>query len=273
MTLAALENGMRSAAAAWASANGLAFAWDNSPPRNPHSAKTLVWSFRIFSQDRITGSLVLVQGEAVGRIYVPAGTGALDGLALADGLQATFAGMVYGGGDVGPEIAIRHLGREEQSYVFEVAIPWSIDEHRIPIGAIGEQGAPGAADAYQAFLARWEQTVRAPLGLRSFFDNSPPSNGDAPPWALVSFRLLGPVAVDMATTRVPGRVIAALNFPLGTGLTDCEAAVATIQRAFDQTTFRGLVFGTPSVTRFGRTPIDTWQTNVRLPFHYDVRTP
>jgi hypothetical protein len=88
----------------------------------------------------------------------------------------------------------------------------------------------------------------------------------------VSIRFLNPVRLESRTLRMPGSVIAALNHSLGTGVQAANLAASTIEKAFHQLTIRGISFGTPVPTRVGRTPNDTWQTNVRLPFHYDVRT-
>ena len=70
---------------------------------------------------------------------------------------------------------------------------------------------------------------------------------------------------------MPGRVIAALNLPIATGVQVANTAAPAIAAAFTDCTVRGVVFGTPVTTRVGPTPLNTWQTNVRLPFHYDQR--
>lgn len=271
MTLIDAENAMRVEAQTWAQANAVEFAWDNGPPKDPHTAPTIEWQFRQAEPERITGATLKRNGVARGRIYVPAGSGALAALQLAESLQDLFRGRAYVGAEILDEVHIDQVGRDGPSYVVEISIPWEFDERRIPQGAVGLQETPGAVIAYQAFRQRWESLVRAPLSLRTFFDNSPPEAEPAP-WALAKFRTLEPVPVEMQVIRVPGRVIVALNFPLGAGLQACETAATTIEHAFDQVTFRGICFGTPVVTRVGRTPADTWQTNVRLPFHYDVRT-
>lgn len=272
MTLVDVENAMRVEAQTWAQTNSLAFAWDNASPKDAHVAKTLAWAFLPREPERLTDSLVVHQGIARARLYVPAGSGALVALQLAESLQSQFRGRVFAGGSTLDEVAIEHVGREGPSYCVDVLIPWEFDERRIPIGAVGLHEVPGAVIAYQAFRQRWEQTVRAPLSLKSFFDNSPPADTEPPPWAFAAFRTLQPVPIEMQTIRVPGRVLVALNHALGTGVQASNTVAAAIVRAFDQATFRGVCFGTPLVRRIGRTPAETWQTNVRLPFHYDVRT-
>ncbi|MFY9345575.1 MAG: hypothetical protein WAT39_24000 [Planctomycetota bacterium] len=272
MTLAAVENGMRVEAKAWADQQSLVFAWDNADTKDPHAARTLVWEWRPASQEQLTSHTVRHLGAAVGSIYVPAGTGILAALQLAEGLEARFRGRLYAGGEVLPEIRVDNGGRRGPSHVATVSVPWELIERRIPAGAVGIYSTPGAVAAYQALRDLWETKVRAPLSLPSYFDDSPPAATEPPPWALVGFRLLDPVPLEVGTQRVPGRAIAALNHAPGIGVKDQEAAVDAITRAFHQTALRGVVFGTPSVTRVGRTPVNTWQTNVRLPFHYDVRT-
>lgn len=272
MTRADVENALRVEAQTWAQANALVFAWDNADPKNPHAAKTLAWSFQPAEPEQLTDLVVQHRGTVEAEVYVGAGDGALEALQLAEGLRSLFAGRVYAGGETLHEVRIDPVGRVGTSFVVSVSIPWEFAERRVPRGAVGLHETPGAVIAYQAFRQRWEQMVRAPLSLRTFFDNSPPSAAEQPPWAFASFRLLAPVRLETTTIRVPGRVIAALNFSQGIGVQACEVATAAIERAFHQITFRGVCFATPTVTRVGRTPADTWQTNVRLPFHYDVRT-
>lgn len=272
MALRDVENAMRVEAAAWAQSNGLQFHWENTGSKNPHQAPTLVWRFRPAAGDRLTGSLVQHRGTVEGRLYVPAGSGADRSLQLADGLESLFRGRTFVGGAVQGETSIVKIGRESTSYRTDVVIPWEYDERRIPLGVVGLHETPGARVAYQAFRQRWESRVRAVLNLNSFFDNSPPEDDSPPPWAYATFRTMQPVRVETKTIRVPGRVIAALNHPLGEGVANSETAIETIVHAFDECSFRGIHFGTPSVTRVGRTPLETWQANVRLPFSYEVRT-
>lgn len=272
MALADVENAMRVEAAAWAQSNGLQFHWQNAAPKNPHSGESVAWRFLPAGGDRLTGSLVQHRGTAEARVYVPAGVGVVRALQLAESIESLFRGRVYAGGIVQDEIAIVKVGREGSSYRMDVVIPWEFDERRVPQGVVGVHETPGAAIAYQAFRQRWESRVRAPLGLRTFFDNSPPDDDVAPPWAYATFRTLQPVRIEVRTIRVPGRVIAALNHPLVGGVANSEAAITAIVHAFDECSFRGIHFGTPSVTRVGRTPLDTWQANIRLPFDYEVHT-
>lgn len=271
MPLTDVANAMRAAAATWAQGRGLAFAWDNGPPRDPHAAATVVWSFEPGPADRLTGEVVRATGFAVADVWVPAGSGALVALGHAEHLLGVFRGQEFAGAVVLAEGHVGSIDRDAGSYVVEVRIPWEFDERRVPQGVVGSYAPPGVVAAYQAFRERWEARVRAPLALPTFFDNSPPAS-QAPPWALCAFRILQPNPVETTTLRVPGRVIAALNHPIGAGVSGSEAAIGTIVRAFDQCSFRGLTFGTPEVTRVGRTPDETWQANVRLPFHYEVTT-
>jgi hypothetical protein len=272
MALRDVENAMRVEAAAWAQTNGVQFHWQNTEAKNPHSGESVAWRFVPSTQDRLTSMLVQHTGSVEARVYVPAGLGVIRALQLAESIESLFRGRVYAGSTVQDEIAIVKVGREGSSYRIDVRIPWEFDERRVPKGVVGLHQTPGAVIAYQAFRQRWESLVRAPLALKSFFDNSPPEEDAPPPWAYVTFRTLQPVRVEVQTLSVPGRVIAALNFPLGDGVANCETAITTIVHAFDECSFRGVRFTTPSVVRVGRTPLETWQANVRLPFAYEVHT-
>lgn len=272
MALRDVENALRVEAAAWAQSNGLQFHWQNTGAKNPHSGESVAWRFEPGDSERLTASLVQHRGRAEARIYVPAGVGVVRALQLAESIESQFRGRIFAGGVVQDEIAIAKVGREGSSYRTDVLIPWEYDERRVPQGATGLHETPGAVVAYQGFRQRWEARVRAPLSLRTFFDNSPPEDDAPPPWAYATFRTLQPVPVELQTIRVPGRVIAALNFPLGAGVANCETAITTIVQAFDECSFRGTHYGTPVVTRVGRTPLETWQANVRLPFYYEVQT-
>jgi hypothetical protein len=272
VTLADVENAIRVEAKEWADARGLQFAWDNAAPRDPHAQATLVWAWRpAAAPEQLTDLQLRHVGVVEAEIFVPPAKGLLEALAHAESLQAQFAGRLFAGGETLAEVAIGGGRREGASYVLPVTLPWEYVERRVPRGAVGVHETPGAASAYQAFRQRWESLVRAPLSLRSFFDNSPAAT-EAPPWALVGWKLLEPIRIETSTLRVPGRALVALCHPAATGVQAANLAASTIERAFHQVTFRGVCFGTPSVTRVGRTPADTWQTNVRLPFHYDVRT-
>jgi hypothetical protein len=271
MPLRDVGNAMRAAAETWAQGRGLAFVWDNGAPKHPAATPTLVWSFEPGSTDRLTADVVRATGQVVAEVWVPAGSGALAALGHGENLLASFRGQEFAGAAVLDEGHVAGVEREGPSYVVEVLIPWEFDERRVPPGTVGAFATPGVVAAYQAFRERWEAQVRAPLGLPTFFDNSPPAT-ESPPWAICAFRILQPNPIELRTMRVPGRVIAALNHPIGRGVSGSDSAIATIVRAFDQCGFRGLTFGTPDVTRVGRTPFDTWQANVRLPFHYEVTT-
>ncbi len=270
MALSDVDNAMRLAAQAWATANGLAFRWDNTPAQSI-TQKTLAYAFRPFEGGRLTGATVRTSGTVVAALYVPAGTGIIDGLTLGESLLAAFKGQVFAGADVLDEASVARVGREGANYRIDVVIPWEFDETRVPQGAVGPHQTPGMLVAYQAFRARYEAKVRAPLALKTFFDNSPVEENEPPPWAIATFRTLQPLPVELRTLRVPGRVIVAFNYPLGTGVAACEVAISTVVRAFDECSFSGVTFGTPVVNRVGRTPKETWQANVRLPFHYEVR--
>lgn len=271
MTVADLENALRVAASTWAGVNGYAFAWDNGPPVDPRTAPTLVWSFRTASEERLTGDVVLAEGIATGSLWLPAGRRAVSALSIAQSLRNSLAGLTIGGGETGRDVEIGPMRREGPSLVVDVSVPWEIDDRRVVVGAVGPQGEATDVTAYQAFLERWEQLVRVPLGLRTFFDDSPPDATLAPPWCLASWRTLRPIPLEKHLQRVPGRVIAALNLPPATGVQVANTAAQAIAAAFTDCTVRGVVFGTPVTTRVGPTPLNTWQTNVRLPFHYDQR--
>lgn len=278
MTLLAMENALRVAGEAWATSHGLAFVWDNAVAKDPRAVPTLVWEWRPAAPEQLTDLVVRHRGVVDAAVYVAGGTGMLsaDGrgaLQLAESLVGEVAGRLFGGGETLTRVTIGAGRRDGTSYVVPVSIPWEFDERRVPLGAVGPQGIPGAVAAYQAFRERWHQKIAsAPLSLQTFFDNAPPAGTEPPPWAFASFKLLQPVPLEVDSQRVPGRVIAALNFALGSGVAACAAAADAIARAFHQCTVRGICFGTPEVARIGRTPLNTWQTNVRLPFHYDVRT-
>lgn len=271
MTVAAVENALRVAASNWAGKNGFAFSWDNGPVVDPTTVSTLVWSFQTADESPRTIGTVVANGFAVGAIYLPSGRGALALLEVADNLRDSLAGGTFAGGETGDDVQIGPVQRDGTSVVVEVSFPWELDEARRIVGPIGAQGEASASAAYQAFRERWDALVRIPLGLRSFFDDSPPDATLAPPWCFASWRTLSPVQLEGGLQRVPGRVIAALNFPMATGVQAANTAASAIATAFHQCTVRGVVFGTPATNRVGRTPLNTWQTNVRLPFHYDVR--
>lgn len=262
---------MRVEAQAWAVENGLQFAWDNSSPLDEDRASTLVWEWRESVPVNLTLSRVLHQGTATGRIVVEA-AGGLAAVTLATSLRDRFAGKLFGGGEAKAAVEIRSLGRQDSTSAMAVIIPWEIDLVQVPLGRVAAGAQATELSAYQAFRARWEQRVRAPLGLPSFFDDSPPKDTDNPPWALCGWRTFRPVQIEQALQRVPGRVIAALSHRLGTGVREANLAAGAIVRAFHECSFGGLVFGTAEVSRIGRSRLNTWQTNVRLPFHYDQRT-
>ncbi len=271
MTVADLENALRVAASTWAGVNGYAFAWDNGPPVDPRAAPTLVWTFQTESEERLTGDVVLAEGVATGTLWLPAGRGAVSAIAIAKSLRDAVAGQAFGDGETGSDAAIGPMRRDGPSLLIDVRVPWELDERRRVVGAVGVQGEASDVVAYQAFRERWEQLVRVPLNMRTFFDDSPPDATLAPPWCLASWRTLRPIPLEKHLQRVPGRVIAALNLPLATGVQVANTAAPAIAAAFTDCTVRGVVFGTPVTTRVGPTPLNTWQTNVRLPFHYDQR--
>lgn len=271
MTVAAVENALRVAASNWAGKNGFAFAWDNGPSVDPTAVPTLVWSFQVADEGPRTIGTVVANGFAVGTVYLPAGRGALALLQVAENLRDTLAGGTFGGGETGRDVQIGQVQRNGTSVLVEVSIPWELDEARRIVGPIGPQGEASESLAYQAFRERWDALVRQPLNLRTFFNDSPPDASVVPPWCLASWRTLLPVQLEGGLQRVPGRVIAALHYPQATGVQAANTAASVIASAFHQCTVRGVVFGTPSTNRVGRTPLNTWQTNVRLPFHYDVR--
>lgn len=271
MTLVDVDNAQRVEAASWALANGLQFLWGNTASRDPHAAPSLVWRFEPETQDRLTGATVLHRGTTRASIYLPAGAGLLAALALAEGLQSLFRGRVYAGSMTLDTITIEIFGREAGSYRVDVSIPWEYDEQRIPQGAVGLYETPGAIVAYQAARQLWELRVRAPLSLVTHFDSSPPADVVAP-FAVVRFRTLQPIPVEIRTLRVPGRLLVNLHEPLGAGVTAGSETADAIVRAFDEVSYRGVIFHTPAINVIGRTPIETWQVNVRLPFHYEVRT-
>lgn len=272
MTVAAFENALRVAASTWAGVNGYAFAWDNGPPVDPRAAPTLVWSFRTASEERLTVDVVLAEGVATGTLWLPAGRGGLAALAVAKSLRDALADLAIGGGETGKDVEIGPMRREGPSLQVDVSVPWELDERRVVVGPVGPQGEATEVTAYQAFRERWEQLVRVPLGMRTFFDDSPPDDSVAPPWCLATWRTLRPIPIERGRQRVPGRVIAALNLPIATGVQVANTAAPLIAGAFTDCTVRGVVFGTPVTTRVGATPRNTWQTNVRLPFHFDQRT-
>jgi hypothetical protein len=271
VTLEQIEAAQRVEASTWAVANGLTLIWGNGAARDPHAQPSLVWQFLPGSQRRVTAATVLHTGRTEGRIYLPAGTGIVDALALAESLESLFRGRIFAGSEMLDEIEVTNRGRDGASWRVDVSIPWEWDEKRIPQGTVGIHETPGAVIAYQAVRQLWEQHVRGPLGLVTHWNNEAPKTAQ-PPFCLAGFRTLQPIGIEMRTIRVPGRVLAGLHVELGTGTAAAEAAITAITRAFDQITYRGIEFGTPLVNRIGRSPINTWQANVRLPFHYDVRT-
>lgn len=268
---APVENAMRAAAKSWADANSLVFAWDNATPRDPDAAPTLRWRFGIDDPEQLTDQVVRRSGQVEAAIVLPAASGSHRALALAESLRAEFAGVAFAGGEALAEASIRIDWRDGPSFVVTVLLPWEYYEQAVPSGSVGAVEDATAQVAIEAVRARWNDLIATPLTLRSFFDNSPPAATEPPPWAFVSVGLLAPTRIEIGTMRFPGRAVAALHHPLGDGVLAANTAASAVAIAFHQVAFRGITFGTPSVTRVGRTPVDTWQTNVRLPFHYDVR--
>lgn len=271
MTLTQVENAQRVDAASWAVANGLVFVWDNSTVKRVHDQPTLVWLFNTDTSEPLTTASLEHRGAVNASIYMPAGSGAVEAITLAESLAELFRGRVYQGSEILDEIAITMRGREGASYRVDVQIPWTYREDRIPQGAIGLYETPGALVAYQAVRQLWETRVRAPLSLKTYFDNTP-SAVPSPPFAIARFRTLQPIPVELGTLRVNGRLLVALHDNLGDGLAFAEEAITTMVGAFSECMHRGVFFGTPLVNRIGRTPNNTWQANVRLPFYYEVRT-
>jgi hypothetical protein len=271
VTVAAFENAVRAAGKAFADDESLAFAWDNSPPKDPTAAPTLVWSFGRGLPEQITNLVVVHRGTVDATFWLPLGSGLMRGMELATALGSEFAGEHFAGGQVLHEVQATPLGRDGDSYRTRSVLPWEFVERVVPVGMISN-AAPDALGAVQAIAQRWESAVRAPLNLTTYDDNSPPAVDAALPYAFRSTRILAPVHLETGLLRVLGRVEAILQHKLGSGVQLAEQQALHIERAFHQITFRGLCFGTPTVTRVGRTALDTWQTNVRLPFHYDVRT-
>jgi hypothetical protein len=267
---AAFENALRLEASEWAQGAGLVFVWDNAAPRDPHAAKTLDWQFEPGQPEQLTSLQVRHRCSVNASIYVPAGSGMVAALQLAESLRQAMAGLRVAGGEVLAEVEIGAARRDGPSCVIDVRLPCLLDVRRVPLGAFGAQLQASALTAYQAFRARWESRIRAPLNLPTYWDDSPPAS-PTPPWAWASWRTLEPVPLEIGSLRVPGRVIVAMNHALGSGVQAANSAASAIEASFHQCTFGGLVFGTSVVTRPGRTLIDTWQTNVRLPFHYDQR--
>lgn len=271
MTIADVEHGQRVEAAAWAQVNGLQFVIDNDAEYDPHAQPTLVWLFKPDGNERLTRTDVEHRGTAEGQIYFTGGSGALPAIQLAESLLELFRGRVYAGSSMLDEARIMVQGREGTSFRVDVVIPWEWHEKRVPQGAVSLYETPGAAIAYQAYRQRWETLVRAPLGLTTYYDNNPPETA-VTPFAWNRFRTLQPIGIELQTILVPGRILSALHYPLGTGVADAKEAIDTITNAFDECTHRGIQFGTPLVNRIGRTPSNTWQALVRLPFKYEVRT-
>ena len=271
MTLRDVENAQRVEGSTWALGNGLQFLWSSGDAGDVHAQPSLVWSSAVESSERLTSRTLVHTGAVNGAIYVPAGSGVVAALALAESLVALFRGRFYAGSRVLDEATISPAQRDGASYRVDVTIPWEFDEQRIPQGAVGLYQTPGAVVAYQAVRQLWELHVRAPLQLTTFFDNAP-STDTSPPFAFARFRVFSGISVEMRTLRFPGRLLVALHHPLGLGTEAARAAVDAIVQTFTQCNYHGVVFGDPLVNRIGRSPTNTWQTNVRVPFYYDVPT-
>ena len=169
MTLEQVEAAQRVEAQTWAVANGLAFIWGNGAARDPHAQPSLVWQFLPESQERVTPATVVHTGRTEGRIYLPAGTGLIDAIALAESLQALFQGRIFAGSDTQDEIEITNRGRDGLSWRVDVSIPWEWDEKRIPQGTVGIHETPGAVIAYQAVRQLWLPS--SSLSLTNRFPN------------------------------------------------------------------------------------------------------
>lgn len=270
MTLAAAESALRVAAKAWADANSFAFHWDNAAPREV-TGRLLSWAFQTEDSGNITDLIVQHQGRIEASLWLPAGEGAALAVQLAESLREEFVGNIYAECEILDESGLTPIGRSGPRFGVMVSLHFEMFERTIPGGPVGAYEDPTAALAFEAVRERWESQVRAPLLLRTFYDNAPPDAAEPPPWAFVSVKLLRPVRLETTSVRVPGRAIAALNHAPGIGVQDANNAASLASAAFHQCTIKGICFGTPSVQRVGRTSADTWQTNIRMPFHFDLR--
>lgn len=270
MKLQDAENTLRVAAQSWAALNSLQFLWDNAPAVDAGLQPTLSWGFRTESVERLTIDMVQHAGAVLASVFVPAGQGVNEGFALAESLVALFRGSVHSGIEMLDEASVVSQRRVGANYRIDIRLPWTFTERRVAQGAVSPFETPGFASCYEATRERWETEVRAPLDVRCYFDNDPPEEVN-PPFLWVRFRLLEPVSIELGAMRVPGRILCALHYPLGSGVNDAEIAIQTMVSAFDECVHRGVVFGTPRVTRIGKTPSSTWQAVVRLPFYYEVR--
>jgi len=271
VALSDVANAMEDAARAWATGESVAFLPGNAPPATA-TPPALVWQFRPSSTARLTNATERVTGTADAEVHVAAGTGVAAAYTLAESLSAEFRGKSYAGADMLDEPTIRDIGRQGNNYRVAVSLPWEFDDTRIPQGIVGVRIAANTITAYRSIRDRWDAAVATPLGIPTYFDNAPDALPVSPPFALASFQALTPLQLEVRTVRIPGRLLVATNFPLGAGEAASRAASETIVQAFDQCSFDGLTFGTPSVTVIGRTPAETWQSNVRLPFHFEVQT-
>ncbi len=126
--------------------------------------------------------------------------------------------------------------------------------------------------------------VQSPLDLVAQYDNGPfvdkdqiivsePKQGEFPVWMAVSIDPSLSFHAEMGGDgrhRTPGTIAIQLFSGLNKGTADAENIVDSIISAFRSTTSDGIIYGTPTRLRGGRSDDEAWWvTPVVIPFSYD----
>ena len=267
-----LDNAMWADAQAYASSNGLRADRSSTGAFNPHQSDCIVWSFEPRERNRLTRGKIEHEGVATATVFVHAGKGPVQALTYAEGLKDALRGRIYGEGESMAEVRIDPLDRQGASFTVSVVIPWKLCQSYISGGQITQplQHQPDMVECYTEIRKAWRDYVQPSLtGVSTYFDNAP-SEEISMPFCMNMISTFAPIAIEMGTLRTEGRIISALHFPPGTGFSALWDAVNVVVEAFDSKTYGNIKFKTPVIGRAGRSDINSWQANVRLPFHFEV---
>jgi hypothetical protein len=212
------------------------------------------------------------EGVATAQVFVHAGQGPVQALTYAQGLKDALGGKIYGEGESLSEVQIDPLERQGASFTVSVVVPWKMCQNYTTGGQVTPalQPQPDMVECYTEIRKAWRDHVQPSLsGVPTYFDNAP-SEEVSMPFCMNMISTFPPFAIEMGTLRTEGRIICALHFPPGTGSSALWDAINVIVEAFDSKTYGNIKFKTPVIGRNGRSDINSWQANVRLPFHFEV---
>lgn len=267
-------------AAAAAAAVPAPIDFDLMPSAKPQDVAATWLRCRLEWDDRVAlgaGSAAKIRssGTLILSVMVAQATGASAAVSICQQLRAAFRpARLAGGVELLHGSSMVRVGREDGRYRWDVRIPWRylLTSMR---GTTTGGAAVTVATAIPIVQGLFRTEIEQALSLPTFYENGPSAEAPTPlPWALFTARLLQPVATEQGPNEiVPGRAIILLHTNAARGTAGVDSIADSICRTYQVRQVRGIQFSVPSVDRRGRTPAGTWQTNIRLPFQFEVPLP